>query len=127
MFDIEFNDTVLIKFTFISDESSESLDGLAFDNFQFCDGTEGINEVLNNNLIKIYPNPVSDILYIDRKTESSHEIIQIISCSGETLYSKSNFKSNYINLKEIGLVNGIYFLKYSDTKSYTIRKIIVQN
>ena len=126
VFPVNMGDTILLKFTFISDSISDTLDGLAYDNFQFCDGVEGIDEIINNNLIDIYPNPVSELLYINRRTQPENESVQIYDFSGQLLFEDKNFRSTTIDTRKINLADGIYFLKYSDMKRFAFKKFIIQ-
>jgi hypothetical protein len=126
-FNVNWGDTILLKFTFISDSIADSLDGLAYDSFQFCDGVEGIEEILNDNLIVVYPNPTSDLLFINRRTQPQKESVKVFNYTGELLYDDENFKGKTIDTKKLNLTNGFYFLRYSDTKSYTMKKFIVQH
>ena len=120
-------DTILYKFTFISDSIADSLDGLSYDNFQFCNGAEGIEEKQNNNLISIYPNPTNDLLYLSNQTQPERESVQIFNHLGQLVFEEDNFISRIIFTKELKLSDGLYFLKYSDMKSYAIKKFIVQH
>jgi hypothetical protein len=125
VFPIEFGDTILIKFTFISDAIENNLDGLAYDNFQFCDGWEGIEEVKDNSLIEIYPNPTNNLLFIVRKKQPKLETIQLYTYSGQLLFEDGNFKSNFIDTRQLNLPLGLYFLKYSTENRISIKSFIV--
>lgn len=57
-------DTVLYRFTFISDSIQTNKDGLMFDDLTFVDLIEGIDENQNSNLVSFYPNPFTDNLTI---------------------------------------------------------------
>lgn len=127
VFNVNWGDTILLKFTFISDSIADTLDGLAFDNFQFCDGVESIEEILNNNLIVVYPNPTSDLLFINRRTQPQKESVKIFNYTGQLLYESDNFNEKTIDTKKLNLTNGFYFLRYSDTKNYALKKFIVQH
>ncbi len=124
VFNVNQGDTILLKFSFITDSILDSLDGLAFDSFQFCDGLEGIDKKSNENLISIYPNPTNELLYIDRKNNSSNATIQIYNNIGELLFEEKSFDEEFINLQKMNLIDGIYFLKYSDKETYTVKLFI---
>lgn len=126
-FNVNWQDTILLKFTFISDSIADTLDGLAYDNFQFCDGVEGIEEILNKNLISVYPNPTTGLIYINRQYKSLNESIQIFNSTGQLLFEDSSFNSEFIDTQKIKLIDGLYLLKYSDQKNYTIKRFIVQH
>ena len=124
-FPVANGDTILYRFTFISDSVQTNKDGLMFDNLHFEDWTEGIQEVQNNRLISISPNPTSDELIIHRTKVSNNSRIQILNYTGQVLYDNSDFIGEPINTRQ--LTNGIYLLKYTDTKNSSIKKFIVQH
>ncbi len=118
-------DTILFRFTYITDSSSAPHDGWMIDDFNLEDWAEGILEIQNDNLISISPNPTSDELRIHRTKVSANSRIQILSYTGQVLYDNSNLIGETIDTQQ--LTNGIYLLKYSDTKSYAIKRFIVQH
>ena len=116
-------DTILYRFTFISDSIQTNKDGIMFDNLHFEDWSESIREIQNDNLISIYPNPAKDKLFIDIKKRSESKIFQIIDYQGKILYERNNLTENDIDISQ--LVNGIYILKYLDEKYYSIKRFVV--
>lgn len=124
-FNVQIGDTILLKFTFISDANNDTLDGLAYDNFQFCDGVEGMSEIPDNNLISVFPNPTNSILYIIGAASQSKQAIQIFSYIGQLIFEDHNFESKFIDTQSLNLTDGLYFLKYSDTKNTSIQPFIV--
>jgi hypothetical protein len=78
------------------------------------------SEVKNEEL-KIYPNPVNDVLHISNK--SSIENVEIYNLAGQLLITKNNVKSKEINVSS--LQKGIYIVKIISNgieKSYKIIK-----
>ena len=63
-FNINQGDTVLFKFTFISDNTFDNKDGLMFDNIIIEDFHEGIDEYQLMDS-KVYPNPASTSILIE--------------------------------------------------------------
>lgn len=55
LYSVNSGDTIITKYTFISDGIIESMDGLAFDNLQSCNYVEGIEELINESkeLVKV--------------------------------------------------------------------------
>lgn len=125
IFGIQDGDTVLYRFTFISDSIQTNKDGIMFDQFQFVDYVEGIEETQNNNLISIYPNPTSDELRIFGKLLRNYSRIQILDYTGQILFDKSNFNGESIDTRQFA--NGVYFLRYSDTNNYSIKSFVIQH
>ncbi len=124
-FNVEPGDTILLKFTFISDANSDELDGLAYDNFQFCDGVEGIGDIQDTDLISVFPNPTNNLLYIISNKPHPKQAIQVFSYTGQLLFEDRNFSSDFIDTKKLNLKDGVYFLKYSDTKKSSLKTFIV--
>lgn len=124
-FGIDYLDTVLYRFTFISDSTQTGKDGLMFDDLHFEDWVEGVDEFQNNNLISIYPNPASDRLVIQRTKSSDKSTIQIINYSGQVIVDNQNFVGETVDTQL--LTNGIYLLRYSDSKSFAIKKFVINH
>lgn len=118
-------DTILFRFTYITDSSSTPHDGWMIDDFNLEDWAEGIVEIQNDNLISISPNPTSDELRVHRTKASDNSKIQILNYTGQVLYDNSNFIGENIDTRQLS--NGVYLLKYSDTKFFSIKRFVVQH
>jgi hypothetical protein len=118
-------DTLLFRFTYITDSSSVPHDGWMIDDINLEDWIEGIQEIQNDNLISISPNPASDELKIHRTKITDNSRIQIMNYTGQVLYENSNFIGETIDTRHLS--NGIYLLKYSETKNFSIKRFIVQH
>ncbi|MBL0311051.1 MAG: T9SS type A sorting domain-containing protein [Bacteroidetes bacterium] len=125
LFNIQLGDTVLWRFTFISDSIQTNKDGLMFDNLYFEDYVEGIPEIQNDNLISISPNPTSNELRIYKSNVSDSQKVQVLNYRGQVLYDNSNFIGDMIDIRQ--LPNGIYLLKYAATKYFSVKKFVVQH
>ena len=81
----------------------------------------GIGENENNNVIKVYPNPVKEILTIET-SYNKEQRLEIVNLIGQTVYT------SYINKKAVintsGFPSGIYILKLSSDKETVIRKFV---
>jgi hypothetical protein len=119
-------DSIMVRFTFKSDSINNPHEGWMIDNIYF--GTlvcESVPEIQNDNLISVYPNPASNQLTVHCVKRSDKQIIQIFSYTGQLLYNNQNFTGETIDTKQ--LQNGIYLLKYSDTKNFSIKKFIINH
>jgi hypothetical protein len=88
----------------------------------------GIDEIKDNNLISIYPNPTSDNLHVDRigNSFSKHRVIQIFNYAGQLIFENNNFKEDKIDTRL--LINGIYILRYSeDEEKYALKKFVIEH
>ncbi|MCC6372292.1 MAG: T9SS type A sorting domain-containing protein [Bacteroidia bacterium] len=88
--------------------------------------TEGINEAINFGAVKIYPNPVNDILKIEiTDFESSNVKLELMDSYGRITMSEIITESlteiNTSNLKK-----GIYFLKLANSENQAVFKVIKQ-
>jgi hypothetical protein len=86
------------------------------------EGLVGINEISGTSQIKIYPNPIHDLLYYDLKILTS-TTISIHNNLGEIVYAK-NLVSNSGSLDTSFLPCGIYFLKLQSNSEQKVFKIL---
>lgn len=125
LFNIQLFDTVLWRFSFISDSIQTNKDGLMFDDLHFEDYVESIPEIQHDNLISISPNPASDELRVHRTIFGDRQKVQVLNHTGQVLFANSNFIGEKIDTRR--LPSGIYLLIYSNTKYYTVKKFVVQH
>ncbi len=78
-----------------------------------------------DHLIKIYPNPVEDILTIENQHEELSDNMNIMICdlTGKQILSKP-FHKKITNLDLSKLLTGVYFLKISNDNDFITEKII---
>jgi hypothetical protein len=122
---VNYGDTILYRFTFISDQVQTNKDGLMFDDLHFEDLSEGIPEIQNDDLISITPNPVSDKFMIHRTNSAGKERIQMLNCLGQVTLDDPDFSGEPVDVRH--LKNGLYLLKYSNSSFFSIQKIIIQH
>lgn len=79
-----------------------------------------VDSFLNNQTI-IYPNPTSNVLNIESKTNISN--IEIIDINGRSLLSKP-LDSNSTSINVESLSKGVYFVKVSNEKGNFVQKFI---
>jgi len=118
-------DTIIFRFTYITDSSSTNSDGWMIDDFVLEDWSEGIPEIQNNNLISLSPNPTSNKLEIQKTKPAENVRVQIMNCTGQILIDNLHFTGENVDVSSLPC--GIYFLKYSDDKNFAIKKFIVQH
>mgnify|MGYP000205127449 CR=1 FL=1 len=89
-----------------------------------CSGTVGIENILNNNQIRIYPNPTEGRLFIQNMTLTETQSIIVRNILGTSVKNISTNK-NIFNLNISDLENGIYFIEISTKLGKRIEKIIL--
>lgn len=121
-------DTVLYRFTFISDNIQNNKDGLMFDDLVFYESVEGINK-LGYDPIKsdCFPNPALDQLTIsfENNQRSTFEL-KLFDIKGK-LIKLQKVNSNQVILPVQSLQKGMYFYKLADRKNrkFSTGKFIV--
>lgn len=83
----------------------------------------GIDDVKNNYAIKLYPNPTSDIIFINLHENKDIKEIKILSLNGQEMISQ-NKNTKQISLKNIP--NGVYIIEIHTSHSELIRHKIVK-
>lgn len=110
-------DTVLYRFSFISDSVQTGLDGLVYDQFYFDDWAMGINEKSIDNIdSKVYPNPTNGSFTIEFDNQH-HSIFELVLTDGlgRQVYTE-NTNRNSLNLLSDRLESGFYFYRLTDTQ-----------
>ncbi len=88
------------------------------------------NPVFDNEAIKVFPNPVSDILSIQSNTFSDGAVISLIDVTGRTINQIAVQPSaTEVSLDTSDLTSGVYFVKINNNKvkTTTIKRIIKSN
>lgn len=115
----DFIDTVLFKFTFISDENDSHRDGLMFDDIEIYDYYEGMNSFQGIFCTNIYPNPVVDWFVITGGNVKAHLQYQL------SIYNMIGVKLVNIELPNLlekiiieNLPGGIYIYHLENIKNH---------
>jgi len=119
-------DTLLFRFTYITDSISTPHDGWMIDDFIIEDDVaEGMNKFQNDNFISVYPNPAAEHLTIRNTKNCDKKTVQILNYSGQIQYENDDFQGDFIDIRQLS--NGVYFLKYSDTKRFSVKNFLINH
>ena len=77
---------------------------------------------INNDNVLIYPNPASDLIYLESKNSNSQ--IQIFSVDGKMQFQSFSEDVNKINVKNWN--RGIYIIKVISVNSIQTSKIVLK-
>ncbi len=72
----------------------------------------GINNVEKQRILKIYPNPSSGLLNVERKVVTTPEVIEIINLKGQVVWRKTVSENSKVSTINISAIEpGVYLLK----------------
>lgn len=118
VFNLQMNDTIIYKYSFVTDSLQTYKDGLMFDNLHFEDWTSGIEEIGYEEInSQVFPNPANSILTI--KFENSELLpfqFSIHDIRGEQIISIKQLKSSKINIDVNEYVSGQHYYKLINAK-----------
>lgn len=111
---INSGDTVMFKFSFISDGTFDGLDGLMFDNIEVIDWFAfGIDELGTKDLV-LYPNPTNDVIYLENNVVNyTTGTVTIINELGQVVLTKLYSDEALIQVDCSKLSKGTYTLMVS--------------
>ena len=117
-YNIQYGDTVLYKFSFISDSIQTNKDGLMFDDLGFEDWDSGIEEIgLEFFKSECYPNPTKDVITIKFKnSEKSNFELFVSDITGKQILNQTKIKSNQLSFSVADFKKGIYIYKLVNKK-----------
>jgi hypothetical protein len=82
----------------------------------------GVNDIIAEELIKVFPNPANNKLHINYNTSISNYNIKVLGVSGELVLSTKNREIDTNQLP-----NGIYFLIVETDKFIVNKQIVIQH
>jgi hypothetical protein len=122
-YELGYSDTLLYRFTFISDGIQSNKDGWMLDDFQLVDWWEGIAAFSNNDFIDIYPNPSSgELSIVNTMNPKVGYQVEILDVRGKTVL-KDKIDSNKLRLD---LPNGLYLMKLKSNEHITMKKLVIR-
>jgi hypothetical protein len=121
---LSYNDTI---YGWINIDASVSR--LVFHDFAVFRTSYGLKEIEKSGKINIYPNPTSDILYIELPGHEARDTkLEIINISGEVLKSFApqdlSHRGETISIDMSDFPAGLYFIKYESVERTITGKLI---
>ena len=89
-----------------------------------CTGIVGNNNLLNNNQIRIYPNPTNGKILIQNLSNITIEKILVRNVLGDIILLSNNINLPF-SLDLSNVENGIYFIEITSSKGKRIEKVIL--
>jgi len=121
----DYRDTILYKFTFISDEVNNQKEGWMIDNIHLEDWFEGIDKIQEKFNSNINPNPIFDkgVLRFENP-EYKNSIIEIFDTYGKIIKLFETY-SNEITIQNNDFSKGIYFYRIRNLGGISFGKFII--
>ena len=86
----------------------------------------GINTINTEHSINIYPNPASDVLFLEINNSVSPNEIQLISSAGKIVYQRTDGGS-FVIIPTHTIAAGIYLIRIRSDEYFYSGKVIIQN
>ncbi|MFK7981462.1 MAG: cadherin-like domain-containing protein, partial [Saprospiraceae bacterium] len=91
------------------------------------ESTVSVAEILDESLVKIYPNPVSDNLQLDlTQIATKNALLRIFDVQGKLVYQTNLTNPSVTSIITTNFNNGLYFLKLDMKEGVITKKIVVQ-
>jgi hypothetical protein len=122
-YELGYSDTLLYRFTFISDSIQTNKDGWMIDDFLLADWWEGIEDNNSKESLLMYPNPTSGIIYINEENFARDNHISIINNIGQVVFETTLNEKQNLDIRS--LQNGVYVIIYEVEGNRQTDKIIL--
>jgi hypothetical protein len=128
IFNLMYGDTVLWKYTFISDSIETYNDGWMLDNIFVNDWHGGIPEMNSANMLThVYPNPAGDQIEISMENDANSIFSLIITDALSRVFvRKSDIEGQKVTIDISSLKPGIYFYKLYNSDRQGFGKFVVE-
>ena len=128
-FNISYGDTVLWRFTFISDSVQTFKDGWMLDNIDINDWYENVSEnISRDSYAKVYPNPFSSQTIIQTNNILKNATLTVYNSFGQQVMQLNKISGQTIIFHRDNLPSGLYFLRLTqDNKIFSLDKLIIEN
>lgn len=114
LYDIGYYDTVMFRFTLLSDSIDNSKEGWLIDNMlAHITYIHTVKETDDDTYLKVYPNPANDIVHIEAEKIMGYHIIEqmeLLDPLGRTIQSWSNIPTKFW-FDTHDYPGGLYFVK----------------
>ena len=123
-------DSLMIKFTFMSDAVETNREGWMIDDiltssaqWQLCSGVDDLSADKN---FAVYPNPFSSETTIKTSFPLNKAVVKLYNLMGEVVYQQSNLQGQSFMLHKNNLPSGIYYLMLSENnRTIATKKIVI--
>lgn len=128
---LRLKDSIHVRFTFLSDSVDNNKEGWMIDNLMLHQTIfhTSVNEFKQDKYLSVYPNPASNIIYIEAQKLPGFHIVEqmaLINSLGQVVEQWENIPTKYfINAQKYS--NGLYYLKVRTNKRSELIPIIIRH
>lgn len=126
-YELGYSDTILYKFTFISDDINNDKEGWMIDNLWFADEWESIETIRPHFNSSVIPNPVNKygILRFENDQQIKNKI-EILNLNGQVIEAIET-NSNKIEIHILDLIQGVYIYRITNERGSSFGKFIIKS
>ncbi len=85
------------------------------------------DELIDENEIRLYPNPASDIVNIDLSQVRAQALdITFVNAAGKVVNTWNDYRQKQLSIRVSDLDNGLYIIQLTDGKSVVRKKVIIR-
>ena len=85
------------------------------------------DELIDENEIRLYPNPASDAVNIDLSQVHAQALdITFVNAAGKTVNTWNDYREKQLSVRVSDLDNGLYIMQFTDGKSILRKKVIIR-
>lgn len=125
---LSFNDSIIVRFTFLSDSVNTLKEGWMIDNMiSHITLVHTVKEVEQENYINVFPNPANNVIHIQAQKRMDYHIIErmeLIDSRGKVVDTWTNIPTKFwFNTNDY--IDGMYYLKIkTNLKTETLPIVI---
>lgn len=126
------NDSLMVRFTFISDSIIKSKEGWMIDNIiplpPAAGDCSGIRENSNSEKISVYPNPFSSYTTLHTNKLLKNSTLTVYNSRGQTVKQILNISGHAITLFRDNLSKGLYLFRLTEgNRTFTTEKLLIMD
>jgi hypothetical protein len=123
-------DSLLIRFTFVSDSITKNKEGWMIDDIRTTAAGPGscssIEEKGSENTLTIFPNPFNNQTTLQTNFQMKHSNLIVYNSLGQAVKQMNNISGQSVILSRDNLPVGMYFLRLTeDNKTLAVEKMVI--
>lgn len=121
-------DSLMLRFTFISDSINKNKDGWMIDDISVWAQTDcsGINENSADFAFDVFPNPARNNVNLSFAEPMPEINIEVINSKGQVVLSENFQNQSLLKLDLSKQTKGLYFIKVNNENRQVVRKVMVE-